>query len=331
VIVVAVFTGLVTLFGYRVMHGYGRLSSVLCGIVFIYLTVRLLTTSRLGAVFANEHFSASAFLLVISIMATWQITYAPYVADYSRYLPRNVAARATFWWTFAGSVGGTVWLMCFGAIAAAGVGSALENNDVSYVVGLSDHGVAQVVYPILIVGIIATNMLNLYEAFMSTATTLNAVARFRLTPVRRAALICAATIAGTLIAVIGRTNFLNNYSSFLGFLMYFMIPWTAINLIDFYVLRHANYRTEAFFERHGEYGLINVRTMTAFVAAIVLQIPFVNTTFYVGPMAHLFGGADVAWMVGLVVAAVLYYALMAGRVRRSASVGRTSTVLRGTR
>lgn len=39
-------------------------------------------------------------------------------AHYSRYLPRDTPVRSTFWWTYGGTVIGTIWMMVFGAIAA---------------------------------------------------------------------------------------------------------------------------------------------------------------------------------------------------------------------
>ena len=45
----------------------------------------------------------------------------------------------------------------------------------------------------------------------------------------------------------------------------------------------------------------------AFLVSILAEIPFINTSFYVGPIAKAFQGADIAWIIGLVVPAVLYY------------------------
>jgi nucleobase:cation symporter-1, NCS1 family len=38
-----------------------------------------------------------------------------------------------------------------------------------------------------------------------------------------------------------------------------------------------------------------------------VEIPFVNSSLYEGPIAKSLGGADISWIVGFVVAAVLYY------------------------
>ncbi|MGH8350454.1 MAG: cytosine permease, partial [Pseudomonas sp.] len=48
-----------------------------------------------------------------------------------------------------------------------------------------------------------------------------------------------------------------------------------------------------------------------------LEIPFMNTTLYVGPVATALDGVDLAWVVGLVVPAVSYYWLMSRSARVS--------------
>ena len=67
----------------------------------------------------RARFEVATFLLAVSLGAGWQLTFGPYVADYSRYLPRDTPARQTFWATFAGSVIGSSWAMALGALAAS--------------------------------------------------------------------------------------------------------------------------------------------------------------------------------------------------------------------
>lgn len=51
--------------------------------------------------------------LTVSIVATWQITCAPYASDYSRYLP-PAAEKGAFWVTYWGTILGSIWLMTLG-------------------------------------------------------------------------------------------------------------------------------------------------------------------------------------------------------------------------
>lgn len=46
-----------------------------------------------------------------------------------------------------------------------------------------------------------------------------------------------------------------------------------------------------------------------YVVGVLIQLPFVDTHFYSGPMVAQLGGVDISWIVGLVVPGVLYYGL----------------------
>ena len=118
-----------------------------------------------------------------------------------------------------------------------------------------------------------------------------------------------AAVAGTAIAVVGRTNFVPNYTNFILFLAYFLIPWTAVNLVDFYFVRREQYDIDAIFDRDGIYGKVSWQAMTAYLLGVAVEIPFMSTTFYTGPMVAHLGGADIAWIVGLVVTSVTYFIL----------------------
>jgi NCS1 family nucleobase:cation symporter-1 len=52
--------------------------------------------------------------------------------------------------------------------------------------------------------------------------------------------------------------------------------------------------------------------MVAYIVAIGVEVPFMNTTFYAGPMVSHLGGGDISWILGLIVATVVYYVLHRG-------------------
>ena len=47
--------------------------------------------------------------------------------------------------------------------------------------------------------------------------------------------------------------------------------------------------------------------MLAYAIGIAVQIPFMNTPLYVGPISAHIDGADLSWVVGLLVTSPLYY------------------------
>jgi purine-cytosine permease-like protein len=63
----------------------------------------------------------------------------------------------------------------------------------------------------------------------------------------------------------------------------------------------------------------------------VIEIPFMNTTFYTGPLVKHLGGADISWIFGLIVAVGLYYILMrlvVGQSGQAATTGTGNAVVR---
>lgn len=324
IIVVAVVCAILAIYGYDTIHRFERYLAYIFAVAFIYLTVRMFVGNPLHLL-SHQAFSFPTFLLAVSIYVTWQVTYAPYVADYSRYLPESTSLSSTFWSTYGGSVIASIWMMIVGALAIAVASKAFNANGVAYVVGQSGpQALVWVFYVLILLGLIAADVLNLYGIYMSTMTTITSLRRSGHSQPLRVGIIVTGGVIGTALAIWGQGAFLTNYSNFLLLLLYFLVPWTAINLTDFYLLRRGNYDTEAILDRGALYGDINWRAYVAFFASVLCEVPLMNTTLYEGPIAKLFGGADLSWILGIAVSGGLYYLLMRGVVNKTSSVGQTS-------
>src|SRR6202022_3255269 len=109
--------------------------------------------------------------------------------------------------------------------------------------------------------------------------------------------IFALSLAG---ALLGKNSFMAYYENFILLLLYVLVPWTAVNLVDYYLLRHAQYDLPSFFRQDGGiYGRINAAAVECYVIGILVQLPFVVSPVYTGPAARAMGGLDVSWIVGL--------------------------------
>jgi NCS1 family nucleobase:cation symporter-1 len=308
-LLVSVLILLVAVFGYRLIHALEKWVSLLSALAFAYLTERLLTSHAMASAWHDHHFTGGSFLLGVALAATWQITYAPYVADYSRYLPARTTIRSSYWYTYTGSVVATCWMMAFGAIAAAISANAFAGGSVEFIVHQAQGGYG-VFYLVIVLGIVGINGLNLYGIFMSTTTIMTALTRFSVGRKGRAAIIGLAAAAGTTIGLAASSDFLGNFENFILLLAYFLIPWTAINLADFYLVRRDSYDIPAIFDPSGQYGGVDLRTTTAYLVGVLTELPFVNSGFYTGPLVADLGGADISWIVGLLTSAVAYLLLM---------------------
>jgi nucleobase:cation symporter-1, NCS1 family len=307
IIIINAFVLLITWFGYDMFHSYNKIVTFLSTAMFVAILVKLLTVLPAHQPAGDN--SAGNVLLAISVFVAWQVTWAPYVSDYSRYMPEDTSAVKTFTYTYIGSVGGASLVMCIGAIAAVVAKSAVSTNAPDYLSGL--FSAKWLFLIIIILGVGSGNFGNLYGPFLTFFAIISPSGKLASKTTGRTARIITTTviaIIGTLIAIKASSNFITDLSNFLVFTLYLLVPWTAINLTDFYVIRHGNYDIPELFKTDGIYGKFNWFALIVYALAIGIQFPFMNDpAVYVGPVANSLGGADIAWIVGFVFAAVVYY------------------------
>ncbi|MDQ0189939.1 cytosine permease [Alicyclobacillus cycloheptanicus] len=315
-IILSVITLIVTIIGYDLIHAVERWLSLVFAIVFIFVSIKAFSLPMPAGSWSFGHANWPMILLTLTIVVTWQIAYAPYVADYSRYMPKNTSVGKTFLFSYAGTVLSSGWMMILGVVLTLGIPKFLDNSSVNVANLLGKGGIAVLMYVIIALGIVAVNVLNLYGAFMSITTCTQAIFKFAVNRKSRTSFVTLMALVGTVLALAGQGNFLDNFTNFILFLAYFLIPWTAINLVDFYFVRHGEYSIPDIFKLDGIYGAYNWRTLIVYVVGVLVEIPFMNTTFYVGPLSNAMGGADISWIVGLVVSAPLYYLVTKPTVNR---------------
>ncbi|MGH8435817.1 MAG: purine-cytosine permease family protein [Pseudomonas sp.] len=298
----------VALYGYRLIHRLQKLLSILSILVFLVATLLALGLPIPDGQWSPADFSLAKFLVAVSIAVTWQLSYAPYVADYSRYLPSKTPMSQVFWYSYAGTVAGGAWMMILGAMLSVAIAGFSDNvgSHLAHLFGAA----AVLLFAFIVYGQVAINVFNLYGAFMSTVTVIEPFSRLRVTPSVRSMFMLVISVIATALCTISQENFIAFFLNFIFFMSYFLIPWTAINLVDYYCLRKGEYSVKDIFDMNGRYGRVNPVACGSFVLAILLEVPFMNTTLYVGPIANALDGIDLAWVVGLLVPALSYYWLM---------------------
>lgn len=306
-------TAVLAIFGYRYIHRLGRVATVTGLLGFVYLSICLPIRFDVGQLLNVKPFELATFLLAVSLAAGWQLTYGPYVADYSRYLPRSTPASSTFWHTFAGSVIGSQWAMTLGALlgaaSAAGLGGDFVSSQVRYLGDFAGGGVVAVlIFIVIVIGKLTVNTLNAYGAFMCSLTITTAFSRQRSASIgQRIVFVLAMISVSVLVALFASQDFLNLFKNFVLLLLMVFLPWSVINLVDYYKVSRERLDIPALYDPNGRYGRWNVPALTCFAIGIVVQIPFLAQKLYTGPITKLLGGTDISWIVGLVVTALIYW------------------------
>jgi len=318
-----VFIGITTfaigVVGYELIHRMGAwmtlLSTLVFGAALVLILIRAQSMNSLHIEVGD--FSMPVFNLVIAQAASWTLGYGPYVADYSRYLPADVRTRDTFWNTYFGCALGSLGMMALGALLAAVVPSALHLDPGTAIADLFGPW-AKAALAVVVLGVIQYNVLCLYSAYMSSTTIFSGFVKLKsVRPGAKVLVMATLSVLACLIATQTQYNFDTFFADILIGQLYLLIPWSAINLVDYYVICRGSYTIGDLYDPRGKYGCWNKTTMTVYTVSVLGTIPFMKLSFFEGYLARLIG-ADVSWIAGLVLAGSLYYLFQSER--KSASI-----------
>jgi len=308
-----------TIYGHDLIHAYARIMSYASGAVLLLAAFWIVAVHGLPPDFLTRNALHTGGLLgTISVAALWQISYAPYVSDYTRYMPADTGVVPAFWASYWGCTLGSLLPMILGAV----VGLAAPPGSLVHGLAVLTAGISPLVLIVFSIGIASSNALNLYCGVLSTLTFGQTLVP-SWSPGPKARTVVALVLFGFALAgaILSKDSFIANYEDFILLLLYVLVPWTAINLVDYYLLRHGQYDVESFF-RHdgGVYGRINGPAVVCYLLGILVQLPFVASALYTGPIARAAGGIDLSWIVGLVVTSPLYYWMAKRSQAREAAV-----------
>ena len=302
--------GLVSLvaaiFGHDLIHFCTRMMTYVSGSAVLLCYVWVIFIHPLPVEFVTQgSFSAVGFFSMVSMGALWQLAYAPYVSDYSRYLPPDSGPRQAFWSCYWGTTLGAVLPMIFGAL----IGPAVVDGDVVAALSRLTGSASTAIVLLFAPGVAIAGAICFYGGSLAIITLAQTFfANWRATARARAVITTGMFLTALLIGLEGASNFLTLYSQFNELLLYLLIPWTAVNLVDYYLVRFGNYDVPSFFAFDGGvYGKYNIPALVCYALGIVVQIPFIATDLYTGPIARAVGGVDLSWVVGLLFVSPVYY------------------------
>jgi purine-cytosine permease-like protein len=306
IVVFALLAVAVAVIGYDLIHKAQRWLAYLMMAVLAVYTLGASSIVDFATLMQPGEFRLTPFLVQFFAAAAYQLSWSIYVSDYSRYLPRDVGIRESFFWTFWGAFIGGAWMMLVGAFAAA----AFANQDI--VVALRDSsdaifpgfGVIMLVTSFL--GLITITSLNFYGASLTLLSVVDSLTNLKLGVKSRLASLFVVFAVALSLSLVVSGNVLHGFEAFLGILVYLFTPWTAINLVDFFFVRKGRYSIRAMFMADGLYGRWNWRGLVSYGVGFAAMIPFFKTALYVGPVAAALGKADISMLIGLPVSAAIY-------------------------
>jgi purine-cytosine permease-like protein len=256
--------------------------------------------------FALDDFRATPFLTQFFAAAAYQLSWSIYVSDYSRYLPPSVGVLSSFLWTYCGGLIGGAWVMLVGMTVAA-FSPALNIAGAVEVAGDHIiHGFGPLLLATCLLGLLTITAVNFYGASLTLLSAANSLRGRPPTAGKRLIALAAVTLLAIILALLSSDDLVAKFGDLLAVLLYLFTPWTAINLVDFYIVRKGHYSVREIFNPDGMYGRWNWRGLLAYGLGFAAMIPFFSTGLYTGPVARALDGADIAMLIGLPVSAAAY-------------------------
>jgi nucleobase:cation symporter-1, NCS1 family len=316
IVILAVPSVVIGIFGYRWIHHATRAIAVIVGLALVVMFAQSLRYGGLPARAATWAWPTSGlFMAGVALMVIDMLAYGPFVSDYTRYLPAATSGRRLFWNIYAGNVLATFFTCASGAY----LGALLPALGPVAAVGKVSGSWALV---IMAVSAIDSNTFNAYSGAFQVLAFGGMWRRFKAESLTvRLVPFVGVMAVGVVTACLGYRSFVTNLTNFLDVLLVVLIPWSALNLADYFLVRHGRYDVASFFTADGAYGRFAWRGLLAYAAGMAAEWPFVSQPDYTGPLVAALGGADISWLVGGLVTAGAYL-LLVTRAARAARCGR---------
>jgi nucleobase:cation symporter-1, NCS1 family len=301
IIIVTIPAVLLAVFGYHWIHRIQPVLTVLFGGTLIAAVILTATSGdSLAKGMGGTHLASfPIFIAAVGLFFMNMLSWAVYVSDYSRYLPKNVSAPRTFWAVFGGNVIGTCLYAGFGIYITAVAPADSPVTSIGSIAG-------KWILPILALSLLGSDALNAYTGMLALESVRSAFQRVTASRTARLIGLLIVFAIATVLAETGYKTFLTSFENFINVLLFFFVPWSVINLIDYYVVKKGRYDVASFFSPRGIYGGWRWVAIVPYLVALAAQVPFLDQLFYTGPLVKTLGGADISWIVGWVVAGAGY-------------------------
>jgi len=297
-LIILAMQGVLGLFGYEVMHLFAKWMSFVLGALFLVITIKLINIG-------NWHAPASAhggplvggFILMTTISASFVISWGAYASDYSRYMRHDTSRPKIFWLTLAGVSISSIWIEVLG-LAAASLVVQSTSGGIQHLLGGGLLGGAAMVA--IWIGTVSVNAMNDYSGSLALQA---AGARIR----RPYIAVIVTVIAFFLTLWLNTGNMATKFENVLLFATYWVPAFLAIQMVDWW--RH---RAVMDVSNIVEFDTLHTRVdaIVAMIVGFAAAIPFMDTSIFIGyASSHWLFYGDIAFLVGFVVAGVVYFLL----------------------
>lgn len=295
VLIVLALQGAVGFFGYEVIHRVQAVLTVVLLVTFVVFAVKAVSGHPVVTppTVAGADL-LGAFVLEVTIALSLAISWASYAADFSRYLPASSSPLRVFGFSFAGITLAYLFVQGIG-IAGADLLADQTAEGVRTVMGGGVLGVIALLA--IALASVGSSAMNDYSGSLALQTIGVRVRR----PVSA---VVVTVLAFSLIMWLHASDTASRFTDVLLLVGYWIPAFVAIVAIDWLIRikgrRSINPALEV--THRGD----AIAAIVVFVMSYAAAVPFMDTTLIHGPVAQAWHGADIAYFVNFLVAAVLY-------------------------
>lgn len=282
-------------FGYEVIHRMQAVLTVVLFVTFVVFAVKLVEGHQITTP-ASIHGGdlAGAFVLEVTIAFSLAVSWASYAADFSRYLPADSSRARVFGFTFAGIVLAYTFIQGIG-VAAGDVVSEQTAEGVQSVMGGGLLGALALL--VIALASVGSGVMNDYSGSLALQTI---GARVR----RPVSAVIVAALAYPLILWLNAADTATRFQDVLLLVSYWIPAFVSIVVVDWLLRVRGRPTINPAEESTARPDA--VAAVIVFLLAYASAVPFMHTSLIEGPIAKAWHGADIAYFVNLIVAAVLY-------------------------
>ncbi|GER86589.1 cytosine permease [Dictyobacter vulcani] len=303
ILIIAVLTTVVSIYGYKYVHRYERYAWIPMALIFILLMV---LAGPHVVVVPGPALNLGTLASLISFGGAiygFATGWSSYAADYNVNQPEETSAARIFWLTFLGVTIPCIVLEILGlCLTTVSAYRAASTGDSLALVLKPLGGLGTVILALLALSVVANNIPNDYSLGLTMQVLGHAFQR-----VNRAIWTLIGAVIYVLIAIPSVNSFSETLDNFLLLIAYWLGPWCIILILEHFVFRKGNYNIDDWNTRSKlPVGWAAIASMFLGLIGVWLGA---SQYLFTGPIARSLGGMDIGFELGVVIAAVAYLIL----------------------
>lgn len=288
------------IWGHNLIHLINKVATVVLAALFAIITVLSVQQVDFGVgVNVDAPFYVGGFagwITFAGFFFAYVMTWTPFAADFSRYLPQETSHVKVTSFTAAGTFVAMMWLGGIGVLVSSFAG---ELDAIPALADLTGSW-APLAMLTVVVSTLPVSAMNLYGGALSLITIR--------VPVNRITAVILIAVISLGVTLLMQTNPYGSFYDFLNVLAYLVVPFSTVLLLDYYLRtrKEGPAASKELFNtrRKIEWGFV------AWIIGCAFSSLFWTSTLWTGPLANVFSDAgDVSFIAGVVAATVAYLVL----------------------